>query len=73
MLRSTALMLEHGLGRPAEAAALVGAIEAALLSAPTVDLGGSASTTEFGAAVRAQLGVDAAAIASYREGDGSRA
>jgi 3-isopropylmalate dehydrogenase len=73
MLRSTALMLEHGLGRPAEAAALVGAVEAALLSMPTPDLGGTATTSEFGAAVRAQLGVDGAALASYRGGNGSRA
>jgi 3-isopropylmalate dehydrogenase len=73
MLRSTALMLEHGLGRPAEAAALVGAVEAALLSTPTPDLGGTATTSEFGAAVRAQLGVDGAALASYRGGNGSRA
>jgi 3-isopropylmalate dehydrogenase len=59
MLRSTALLLEHGLGRPDEAAALEAAIEAALVEAPTPDLGGTASTSELGAAVRAQLGVDA--------------
>ncbi|HTO26887.1 MAG TPA: 3-isopropylmalate dehydrogenase [Gaiellaceae bacterium] len=59
MLRSTALLLEHGLGRPDEAAALAAAVEAALVEAPTPDLGGSASTSELGAAVRAQLGVDA--------------
>jgi 3-isopropylmalate dehydrogenase len=73
MLRSTALLLEHGLGRPAEAAALAGAVEAALVSTPTADLGGTATTSEFGAAVRAQLRIDGAAIASYRESDGSRA
>ncbi len=55
MLRSTALLLEHGLGRPAEAAALAAAVEAALVEAPTTDLGGSATTAELGAAVRAQL------------------
>ena len=59
MLRSTALLLEHGLGRPDEAAALAAAVEAALVEAPTPDLGGTASTSELGAAVRAQLGVDA--------------
>ena len=59
MLRSTALLLEHGLGRPGEAAALAAAVEAALVEAPTPDLGGTASTSELGAAVRAQLGVDA--------------
>ncbi|HTZ04803.1 MAG TPA: 3-isopropylmalate dehydrogenase [Gaiellaceae bacterium] len=59
MLRSTALLLEHGLARPDEAAALAAAVEAALVEAPTPDLGGTASTSELGAAVRAQLGVDA--------------
>ena len=54
MLRSTALMLEHGLGRPEEARALAAAVEAALERAPTRDLGGTATTAEFGdAAVRA--------------------
>ena len=66
MLRSTALLLEHGLARPAEAQALVQAIEAALVSSPTADLGGTATTAEFGAAVREQLAVDAAASAPYR-------
>jgi 3-isopropylmalate dehydrogenase len=51
MLRSTALMLEHGLGRPAEAQALAGAVEVALAQAPTPDLGGTATTAEFGDAV----------------------
>src|SRR4029077_5150605 len=73
MLRSTALLLEHGLGRPGEAAELAGAVEAAMVSTPNTDLGGNATTSEFGAAVRAQLRIDAAAIASYRESDGSRA
>jgi 3-isopropylmalate dehydrogenase len=73
MLRSTALLLEHGLGRPDEAAELVRAIEAAIQSAPTPDLGGSASTSDFGSAVRAQLRIDDPAIASYRGIDGSRA
>jgi 3-isopropylmalate dehydrogenase len=73
MLRSTALLLEHGLGRPGEAAELVRAIDAVLQSAPTQDLGGSASTSDFGSAVRAQLRIDDAAFASYRGIDGSRA
>jgi 3-isopropylmalate dehydrogenase len=55
MLRSTALLLEHGLGRAAEAQALVRAVEHALVASPTSDLGGSASTAEFGATVREQL------------------
>jgi 3-isopropylmalate dehydrogenase len=55
MLRSTALMLEHGLGRFAEAKALEAAVDSALLIAPTPDLGGKASTVEFADAVLAAL------------------
>jgi 3-isopropylmalate dehydrogenase len=51
MLRSTALMLEHGLGRPEEARVLAAAVEVALAEAPTPDLGGTATTAEFGDAV----------------------
>jgi 3-isopropylmalate dehydrogenase len=51
MLRSTALMLEHGLGLHAEARRLEAAVESALASTPTRDLGGTASTSEFGDAV----------------------
>jgi len=60
MLRSTALLLEHGLGRPDEAAALSRAVEHTIASSPTPDLGGSASTAEFGAAVREQLALTTA-------------
>ena len=60
MLRSTALLLEHGLRRPEEAQALVRAVDAALAASPTPDLGGSASTSSFGAAVREQLALTAA-------------
>jgi isocitrate/isopropylmalate dehydrogenase len=55
MLRSTALMLEHGLGRPGEARALESAVDAALAGSPTPDLGGTATTAEFGDAVLARL------------------
>jgi len=48
MLRSTALMLEHGLGRLDEARAVESAVETALASSPTTDLGGMATTAEFG-------------------------
>jgi len=65
MLRSTALLLEHGLGLGDEAAALAHAVDAALAVAPTVDLGGSASTAELGAAVREQLAVDGSAAVPY--------
>jgi 3-isopropylmalate dehydrogenase len=51
MLRSTALMLEHGLGRPEEARRLEAAVEEAITSAPTSDLRGDAATSEFGDAV----------------------
>ena len=66
MLRSTVLLLEHGLARPEEAQALSRAIESAIVSSPTPDLGGNASTAEFGAAVREQLAVDGAASSPYR-------
>jgi len=58
MLRSTALLLEHALGRRLEARTLVEAVEAALAEAPTVDVGGTATTEQFGLAVREQLVVD---------------
>jgi len=66
MLRSTALLLEYGLARPDDAEALRGAVEAAIVSSPTPDLGGSATTAEFGAAVKEQLAVDVAASSPYR-------
>ena len=46
MLRSVALMLAHGLGVPEVAARLDAAVDAALVSAPTPDLGGRATTAE---------------------------
>ncbi len=54
-LRTTALLLEHGLGRADEGRLLDEAVEAALLAAPTRDLGGSASTSEFADAVFTQF------------------
>lgn len=51
MLRSVALLLEYGLAEPAVARTLEAALESARQSAPTVDLGGSASTSDFGSAV----------------------
>jgi 3-isopropylmalate dehydrogenase len=65
MLRSTALLLEHGLGRVDEARRLTAAVEAALAVAPTPDLGGTATTAELGAAVREQLRVDEPAATTY--------
>jgi 3-isopropylmalate dehydrogenase len=63
MLRSTALLLEHGLGLADEAAALERAIEAALATARTADLGGTATTAEFGAAVRKSVSAPMPAVA----------
>ena len=54
-LRSVALLLEHGLGRPEEARALAAAVDRALETTPTPDLGGSATTGEFADAVLASL------------------
>jgi 3-isopropylmalate dehydrogenase len=55
MLRSTALLLRHALGREAEADALERAVDAALAEAPTADLGGNATTRELGDAVLRSL------------------
>jgi 3-isopropylmalate dehydrogenase len=55
MLRSVALLLEHGFARPDLATSLDGAVDAALVAHPTRDAGGSATTTEFGDAVLALL------------------
>ena len=52
---SAAMLLEHGLGRPDDAARLRRAIDAAARAHLTPDRGGSASTDEFGDAVLAQL------------------
>ena len=62
MLRSTALMLEHAFGRPDDARRLEAAVDSALASTPTPDLGGSGTTSELADAVLAalDLGVDAA-------------
>ena len=55
MLRSAALMLAYGLGRPDEAAALEAAVDQALVEAPTPDVGGNSTTEEATAAVLAAL------------------
>jgi 3-isopropylmalate dehydrogenase len=55
MLRSTALLLTHGLGRLAEGRALERAVDVALAVTPTPDVGGTATTAEFGAAVVSAL------------------
>jgi 3-isopropylmalate dehydrogenase len=51
MLRSTALLLRHGLGRAEDADALERSIDAALVESPTPDLGGTATTRDLGDAV----------------------
>jgi 3-isopropylmalate dehydrogenase len=55
MLRSLALMLEHGLGRRDLAGVVVAAVEDVLVSHPTRDAGGHATTGEVGDAVLASL------------------
>jgi 3-isopropylmalate dehydrogenase len=55
MLRSLALALELSLDRPEDARRLEAAVEHALSSSPTPDLGGSATTEQFGDAVLAAL------------------
>jgi len=51
MLRSVALLLRHAAGEPGLAAALDEAVDDALESAPTPDLGGTATTASFADAV----------------------
>jgi 3-isopropylmalate dehydrogenase len=55
MLRTAALLLRHGLGREAEAERLEAAVERALGERLTPDLGGEATTRQFGDAVLAAL------------------
>jgi 3-isopropylmalate dehydrogenase len=55
MLRSLALLLEHALGRSDLAAALAAAVDEVLVSHPTPDQGGEATTGQFGDAVLAAL------------------
>src|SRR6185503_1086070 len=55
MLRSLALALEHALGRRDLAGVLRDAVDGALVTSPTPDQGGAATTTEFGDAVVASL------------------
>jgi 3-isopropylmalate dehydrogenase len=56
MLRSVALMLRHGLGRPDDASALELAVDEALDGVKTADLGGTATTRDVGDAVLARIG-----------------
>jgi 3-isopropylmalate dehydrogenase len=56
MLRSVALLLRHGLGRPDDANTLERAVDVALEDARPADLGGTATTREVGDAVLARIG-----------------
>jgi 3-isopropylmalate dehydrogenase len=58
MLRSLALLLDHGLGEVALARRVEEAVSVALERAPTVELGGEATTAEFGALVVELLGME---------------
>jgi 3-isopropylmalate dehydrogenase len=55
MLRSAVLMLDHGLGLREEAKLLDAAVDHALVTCPTADVGGTSTTAEFGDAVLTQL------------------
>ena len=55
MLRSTALLLRHGLARAGDADAVDAAIDATLADVRTPDLGGTATTREVGDAVLRRL------------------
>ena len=55
MLRTLALMLEHSFSRADLAHAVDEAVERALASTPTPDIGGAASTSEFGDTVLESL------------------
>ena len=54
-IRSTAMLLEHGLGRRDVAAGVEAALDRVAARHPTADRGGSARTAEFGDAVVAEL------------------
>ncbi len=56
MLRSVALMLDHGLGRAEPARQLDAAVDEALTRARTPDLGGTATTADVTAAVLEAIG-----------------
>ncbi|WP_293911994.1 3-isopropylmalate dehydrogenase [Deinococcus sp.] len=53
---SVAMLLRHSLGRDAEASRIEAAVQQALATVRTPDLGGSHSTAQMGAAVLAELG-----------------
>jgi 3-isopropylmalate dehydrogenase len=55
MLRSTAMLLEHGLGRGSEAERLEDALQRVAVTHVTAELGGHATTAAFGDAVVAEL------------------
>jgi isocitrate/isopropylmalate dehydrogenase len=59
MLRSVALLLRHGAGEPELADELERVVGEALVSTPTPDLGGSATTVEFTEAVARALAASA--------------
>jgi 3-isopropylmalate dehydrogenase len=59
-IRSVAMLLEHGLGLPAEAARLGAALDRVADTVLTPDRGGAATTAQFGDAVVAALGADPA-------------
>jgi 3-isopropylmalate dehydrogenase len=63
MLRSLSLLLTYAIDRPDLAAAVDGSVAAAVSSAPTRDVGGTATTTEFADAVLDALDSDVLELA----------
>jgi 3-isopropylmalate dehydrogenase len=61
-LRSTALLLEHGLGRPEAARRLEGALDRVALLGGTPDQGGTWSTRELGDALIAELAEEVSGV-----------
>jgi 3-isopropylmalate dehydrogenase len=55
MIRSVAMLLDHGLGRTAQAARVEAALESVAQRLPTADRGGSTGTDAFGDAVAREL------------------
>jgi 3-isopropylmalate dehydrogenase len=68
---SAALLLEHSLRRPDLARAVEAAVSATLREVRTPDIGGSATTAEFTASVRRQLGWVRWALPPEEEGPAS--
>jgi 3-isopropylmalate dehydrogenase len=68
MIRSTAMLIEHGLGRPEPAARVEAALDRAAERLSTAEHGGATGTSEFGDAVMAELtGTAEVAVSEVRD------